>query len=307
MTIGSVQNLISNINKYSDFARASRFLVKFLTFPYKDTSKLTAQQLYNSYTSDSSLLGLPGSQERGEDFYGVTGYDGETLELRCESVDMPGKTLNTFDHRTYGPISKYPTQTFFSEITLNFLCSGNKRKGTTIDGVFGGAPLVGTGYLERRIFEDWINFINPYPERTSQNPSIPYHNFRYKKDYQRNFLISCWDVNSIRDGVVGTVNDAPDLAYEIVVVNAFPISMSPVQLSWANEEIARFSVTFAYERYHRSDASHPTKQYVPPNDVITTMAPRNQTPQPPIRSNEGISLGDAMNPGSTGAGPTGGQ
>jgi hypothetical protein len=208
--MADINKFLSAINKYSDFQRQSRFQVRF------------PQGIPGSLSSDSQL------------------------EYKCESVEIPGRSLNTFEHRTYGPVVKYPVQSFFSEITCMFFCTGNISK----------QPL--TGMVEKRVFEDWMNWINTYPVTASQNPAIPYHNFKYKTEYAKEIIIECFDVNQGR-------------SYSIYIVNAYPVSVSPVTMSWTSEEIARVAVSFSYDYFYYS------KEYTPygsKSTSISTQQPR---------------------------------
>ena len=83
----------------------------------------------------------------------VIGFDNETtrsLELQCESAELPGKNLVTQDVKVYGPTYKMAThKQYANEITLNFLCTN-------------------TG-MERSVFDDWIEYI----------PDRPFNDQRY--------------------------------------------------------------------------------------------------------------------------------
>ena len=199
----SVQTMISSINRYQDLQRQSRFKVFFPS--------------------------LPGCCPKLAD-----------LSLRCESVDLPGRSFNTFEHRTYGPVIKYPTQTFFNEITLTFICSSN-RAGTfgvrdDLGGRVGGISRPLTGMDEKVTFENWMNYINTYPERSGKQPDVPYHNFRYRSEYVADMSIMCYDTH-----------DVP--AYEMYFQDAYPLIVNPVSMTWANEDVARLTVVFTYEYF----------------------------------------------------------
>lgn len=183
-----IQTFISSINKYQDLQRQSRFKVFFPTIP-----------------------GCPTLAD---------------LTLRCESVDLPGRSFNTFDHRTYGPILKYPTQSFFNEITLTFLCSSNRQVAKEI-------IEESSGMDEKTTFENWMNYINTYPEASSRRPDQVYHNFRYRNEYVAPINIICYDTGD-------------DPSYKMELEDAYPLSVSPVSMTWGSEEVARVSVTFTY-------------------------------------------------------------
>jgi hypothetical protein len=223
----SVDTIISHLNTYNDLQRQSRFKVFFGPSPTPASDSL---------------------------------FDSELLSLRCESVDIPGRTLDTFDHRTYGPIVKYPRQSYFSEITLTFICSAN------YSGKNGQFPRTYSGLPEKRFFEDWMQFINVYPNGNgSENADYAYHNFKYKDEYARTIEIRCYDTD---DSVSFTMN----------LLRAFPTQIGSVGMTWTSEEVARLPVTFTYEtftyirqpvyqqRAETFDLS--TQQSAPPETVI---------------------------------------
>ena len=208
--MANINNFISVINKYSDFQRQSRFQVRF------------PQSIPGPTSADSSLL------------------------YKCESVEIPGRSLNTFEHRTYGPVVKYPVQSFFSEITCVFFCTGNVSKRRY------------TGLIEKRAFEDWMNWINTYPTSASQKASIAYHNFKYKNEYAKEIIIDCFDLN-----------DNP--SYRINIVNAYPVAISPISMNWASEEITRVAVSFSYDYFYYENEFNP---YGDKTNTISTQQPR---------------------------------
>jgi hypothetical protein len=62
------------------------------------------------------------------------------LHLLCESAELPGKNLMTYEDKLYGPIRKIPYAMSFTETTMTFLCT-NK------------------GLREKRFFDEWQNII----------------------------------------------------------------------------------------------------------------------------------------------------
>jgi hypothetical protein len=208
--MSSVNDFLTSISKYTDFARSSRFLVKFSSPP-------------------------PGNG------------DLSLLQYRCTDAELPGRSLATFDHRTYGLFQKYPTQTTFNELNLTFLSSGNKKGQSE------------TGFPEKRIFEDWLDYINPTENNATNNASNVLYNFRYKKQYVRDIEITHFDV----------VDDKK--SYKVKFIECFPISINQVSLSWQNEDVARFMVVFSYTRWQResnplnlSSTNRDSGQILPP-------------------------------------------
>jgi len=62
------------------------------------------------------------------------------LYLMCESAELPGKNLMTYDDKLYGPIRKIPYAMGFTETTMTFLCTNG-------------------GLREKRFFDEWQNLI----------------------------------------------------------------------------------------------------------------------------------------------------
>jgi hypothetical protein len=227
----SVQTILSSINKYHDLQRQSRFKVFF----------------------DK----VPGCCPNLAD-----------LSLRCESIDLPGRALNTFDHRTYGPVVKYPTQSFFGEITLTFICSANRSKSNIPFRDDGLSSSSYTGMDEKTTFENWMNYINTYPSSSNRSPNYPYHNFRYKNQYIADIFVICYDTD-----------DKP--SYRMDFERAFPVSIGQIPMSWTSEEVARVPVTFTYDffRYTNECECGPETGAL----VYSTNQPRQQqsTPETP--------------------------
>lgn len=237
----NIDRIIGSINKYQDLQRQSRFEARFPVVP-----KCT------------------------------TGNDGcnilADLTLRCEGLELPGRVFETFSHRTYGPFIDYPSQTSFPDITLNFICSSNRRFGTGGPGSGQSVPVPNrpdpgtgrreppdlaprpgnnipsptragsrpmTGMDEKVTFENWMNYINPYPGSYNRDKAVNgnvYHNFKYRDEYVADISIMCFDTE-----------DSP--SYEMYLVRAYPKMVSSVPMTWASEDVARVSVIFTYEYF----------------------------------------------------------
>ena len=92
----------------------------------------------------------------------------------------------------------------------------------------------------------WFDYINP-----SQT-----WNFRYKRNYATQILINQYDSN-VR------------LSHQIQLVDAFPISISQMDLNWNDDNYHKLSVTFAYTYWERTSSYEP--EYEP--TIINPNAP----------------------------------
>lgn len=91
--------------------------------------------------------------------------DSQTLSLRCENAQLPGRSISTGDLRIYGPSEKYPYQSSYEDITLTF--------------------IVGGAMLEKTLFNEWMNYINP----------TQHWNFEYKKNYVSDIIVTQYDIS----------------------------------------------------------------------------------------------------------------
>lgn len=91
---------------------------------------------------------------------------GRTLKMRCESTELPGRSISTTTMKIYGVEEKFPYQTSFNDISLTF--------------------IVGDDMAEKKFFDAWLNWINP---------TINY-NLKYKADYAIPLTINQYDVKN---------------------------------------------------------------------------------------------------------------
>jgi hypothetical protein len=199
----NISNFISHINQYTGPALANRFRVDIVppNAVFKNRASLT-----------------------------------RSLSFQCEAAELPGRTINTLDARTYGPTIKYPYQTSYNDLNLTFICMGNKIM-ESFPGESESVP--NTGLWEKTFFDDWLNFINP----------TDLYNFNYKSDYQTAITIHHYDVHSSTEVENNFVNQFLDPTYSVDFFDVFPTSVNQLQLGWADDSILKLTVTFAYRKW----------------------------------------------------------
>lgn len=208
--MSNMQNFISYLKQYSDVARASRFKV-YITGPRE-------------------ILSLG--------FSNVT----EKLSFQCESAELPGRTLSTFEARTYGPSIKYPQQTSYGDINLTFFCTGNQASDINQpNGLTQSSPTSASGLWEKRFFDSWMNTINPSPK--IDVIAKPSYNMEYKVNYASEIEIVHYDVVDNK------------VTYSVKLIDAFPTSVNQLSLNWAEDSALRLTVTFAYTRWEEVKTS----------------------------------------------------
>lgn len=85
------------------------------------------------------------------------------IRLRCETAELPGRSLMTHDQKIYGYTEKYPYLSSYNDLNLTF--------------------IVGEELQERYFFDDWLRYIQ----------STDSFNFKYKKQYSTEIQITQYD------------------------------------------------------------------------------------------------------------------
>lgn len=143
------------------------------------------------------------------------------IVYRAEAAEIPGRTMMTVDHRfkNYGPSNKIPYGTIYGDVTITFLMSEDLR--------------------EKEYFEIWQdNIMNTgtfIEEFDRHSGGVPYNN-RYFDDYTGTVVIRQY-------------GEAGQLRSIHTLLEAYPIIVTPMNVSWQGDEILKLPVTFAYKHY----------------------------------------------------------
>lgn len=132
------------------------------------------------------------------------------LIYMCESAEMPGRAFAVNEYRYYGPGFKMPHQTEYTEINFSFYVSNLMH--------------------EKEIFDNWMGYINPKNS----------YNFRFRNEYST-------DIYIYQFSQVAEADTNRNVAtYKSTLRQAYPINVQAMPLSWAEDNIHRLQVTFAY-------------------------------------------------------------
>lgn len=130
--------------------------------------------------------------------------------------------------------------------TLSFRCESTElpsRVFNTTERRFGSAPVQKFPYLStytdinlnfimdsdmdiKAFFDTWMELINPSST----------YNFRYKNDYVSEIAINQYDLQN-------------NLTYRAVLIDAFPVAVTQMDLDWSSDNYHRLSVVFAYTKW----------------------------------------------------------
>jgi len=146
----------------------------------------------------------------------LTSLPKNDLIYMCEAAEFPGRGFDVTQIRYYGPSQVMPNNTMYNTCNLQFLC----RSAST----------------ERAFFDDWMEYINP---TTS-------FNFEYPVNYYCNIQI-------FQFSEFGGRNTPSNAIYGWTLNKAWPTLVAPQQVTWADQDILRLQVTFAYKYWDRPD------------------------------------------------------
>lgn len=176
---------------------------------------------------------------------GVLGSNLQSLryEFMCHNTSLPGSSFSMVEETgsRQGITERFPVIRQFGEITMDF--------------------YVDAEYGIIRLFDEWLNFINPlYTSSgraktgstrgsTSNRLSMDRNNFyrmRYPNTYKRDISITKFerDIKIINGKVVETPSM---LTYKLI--GAFPTNMTALPLSYEGSTITKTSVSYHYDRY----------------------------------------------------------
>ena len=138
------------------------------------------------------------------------------LDLVCHTAKIMGKTFEA-NAQTYGYGSEYnlPTHETFEDLSLSFHCTYGS-----------GEDFRTTGIPEYRFFDKWMQeVIDPIKNETG-----------WKDKYQKQIYITILDNKN-------------KIKWKQKFVNAFPLSISDLELGSAGTELLTFDVTFTYDNW----------------------------------------------------------
>ena len=144
----------------------------------------------------------------------------DSFRFRVESAELPGRAIQTFNHKTtgYGLASKFGYDVTYADVNLTFLC---------------GADLG-----EKSFFQAWQSAV--IGNHTRNQDIRKHQSLGYYDDYV---------------GSVGIIqyNEQGEAVYSMALAEAYPVVVNSLPLSWTSEELHRLTVQIAYKHFIESD------------------------------------------------------
>tara|TARA_B100001989_G_C24480375_1_gene434087 strand:+ start:85 stop:1086 length:1002 start_codon:yes stop_codon:yes gene_type:complete len=229
--------------------------------------------------------------------FGNSPYGYQKFELLANEAMLPGTNMSVVQEvgSRQGIRERFATQRQYTDISIGFYVTND--------------------YTSLRLFQEWINYMNPLytgnggaPYETSGKAGYPdagsfnsFHRFRYPRQYKRDIQITKFERDltltpfnkpknrysanlgpSYTDIGIGPNRNNPNaeefkntpdvISYNFV--NAFPISIQDIPLSYGNGQVLQVQVDFSYDRY-----------YIVQTDDVNKMAEVDATKSPKIIKN----------------------
>lgn len=142
------------------------------------------------------------------------------LTFRADSATLPGRSVSTTDYRDVGPQTKIGYNAIYMESTIGFILSER--------------------YNEKEYFDQWVDLIVG-PHRVKSSPGGNRFNAGYYDDYKGTIIIQ-------------NFSNTGQPTYKTKLIEAFPLSIAPIQLDWGQDEFTKLSITFTFRYYEHSSA-----------------------------------------------------
>lgn len=173
----------------------------------------------------------------------------DILTLSCSDANLPGSTLTTHElNNDYTGVTQRHAYRRIYDDRADFTFYVNQS------------------YDQIRYFEAWLRYI--VGEQVDGAKDI--HNFyrvRYPKDYKSNFIgITKFERN------YATTEGSKTMAYDFI--NAFPVSINSMPVSYESSQLLKVTVGFSYDRYVATNIKENPRSSEPGQTTSNT-APRN--------------------------------
>jgi hypothetical protein len=163
--------------------------------------------------------------------------DKEKILLSCCETSLPGSSLQTNDNsdKYHGHEIHYAyARQFDGSIDCSFYVD---------------APIGNSGYNVIMLFENWMKYIaNPKNDGSHYASS----RVRYPKDYMKNICILKFekDYQFVDRGQINNIKASAQNGYlQYEFVDAYPLAVSSMPVSYDNSSLLKCSVTFSYNHY----------------------------------------------------------
>lgn len=173
-----------------------------------------------------------------------------TYDFLCNEASLPGTGFNTYDEKgsRQGVIEP-------------FIVAGRQYPAFTL------SFYIDTDYRMIRLFEEWINFMNPLytyggnivrPNsagsgygKAKNRPD--YFRLQYPDEYKRIISVTKFERDFLRDPTKSSGQSGSNFKQQTMLtyrmIDAFPVNITPIPVTYEGSIITKSSISFAYTRY----------------------------------------------------------
>lgn len=154
----------------------------------------------------------------------------------CDAAEFPGRGFNVTDMRYYGPSQAFPNNVLYGPANFSFICR--------------------TQSMERKLFDDWMDLINPTTTFNFEYPSEYYSKieiFQYAEYGTGDVTYSPGNNGNVKSS--GSQNVKSQAVYGWTLHKAWPTLVNAQAVTWNEPDILRLQVTFNYKYWDRSGLS----------------------------------------------------
>lgn len=165
---------------------------------------------------------------------GLTSEEEENLSISCCDASLPGSTFQTHDVMAYAGVNE----------KFAYMRAYDDRSDFTF--------YVNEQYLQLQVFEDWMAYI--CDEQSNQNVRGGFrsktYNYRmnFPEKYRTDITIAKFERNFGGEKIGPTQPEGRTLKYNFV--DAYPISIASIPVSYNSSELLKCTVSFTYSRYY---------------------------------------------------------
>ena len=169
--------------------------------------------------------------------------DVERYDFLCLEATLPGSTFDMGEEygSRQGIIERFPTRRIYSDFNLTF--------------------YVDAEYNVIRLFEEWMNYIDPLYDKDGFYDGSPngqgqgrfkqkenYFRFQYPDTYKKNIAITKFEKNFlVKPNQSSATIDQSTMTYYFM--EAFPTNLTALPLSYEGSTITKTTINFSYTRY----------------------------------------------------------
>lgn len=185
-----------------------------------------------SYKSDFQVR-INSSQNFRNKYIRIAGvapdYLTSQMMFRIESTELPGRSVQTMDHKEHGVMRKIGYNAQYTDISMSIICSEDLR--------------------EKEFFDVWQDIM--VGAHRSGGREARFDN-QFNAGYYDDYVCSV--------DIIQFNRQTQNPIYTVQLVEAYPLQVAPLSVGWSDAEIQKLNVNFAYRYYTHNLTNMPTRE-----------------------------------------------